>query len=64
MAKRDKAKMHTPPDRERPEKKAEPAAEMADTWIDERLRALYQAVVEEPLPDDMISKLNTKRRSH
>ena len=45
---------------DRPEKKADEVA--FETWLDQRVRALYQSVLEEPLPEDMIRRL--KRQTH
>jgi hypothetical protein len=35
---------------------------VVDTWLDDRVRALYESVLEEPLPDDMLVRL--KRQTH
>lgn len=41
---------------------AEPPASF-DDWLDGRLRTLYQTVVNEPLPDEILDLLNEADRS-
>lgn len=45
-----------------PDPAAEPPASF-DEWLDGRLRTLYQTVVDEPLPDEILDLLNEVEQS-
>jgi hypothetical protein len=40
-----------------------PASDAYETWLDHRLKSLYQPILEAPLPEDMLKLLRSRKPS-
>jgi hypothetical protein len=54
---------HPEPKARRPSRKAQVLKESDayDTWLDHRLKSLYRPILDDPLPEDMIKLLRSRK---